>query len=63
MATQHIENKLKLLPDQPGCYLMKDVNAKIIYVGKANIHGITKDTTLGHHGVGIFYNIADWTIG
>ena len=30
MATQHIENKLKLLPDQPGCYLMKDVNAKII---------------------------------
>ncbi len=34
-----------------------------IYVGKANIHGITKDTTLGHHGVGIFYNIADWTIG
>lgn len=37
MATQHIENKLKLLPDQPGCYLMKDVNAKIIYVGKAKI--------------------------
>lgn len=35
MATQHIENKLKLLLDQPGCYLMKDVNAKIIYVGKA----------------------------
>ena len=35
MATQHIENKLKLLPDRPGCYLMKDVNAKIIYVGKA----------------------------
>lgn len=35
MATQHIGNKLKLLPDQPGCYLMKDVNAKIIYVGKA----------------------------
>ena len=34
-----------------------------IYVGKANIHGITKDTILGHHGVGIFYNIADWTIG
>lgn len=35
MTTQHIENKLKLLPDQPGCYLMKDVNGKIIYVGKA----------------------------
>jgi excinuclease ABC subunit C len=35
MATQHIENKLKLLPDLPGCYLMKDLNSKIIYVGKA----------------------------
>ncbi|WP_270334837.1 excinuclease ABC subunit UvrC [Ligilactobacillus acidipiscis] len=35
MATQHVENKLKLLPDLPGCYLMKDINSKIIYVGKA----------------------------
>ncbi|MCP9311867.1 excinuclease ABC subunit UvrC [Liquorilactobacillus satsumensis] len=35
MATKHIENKLKLLPDLPGCYLMKDLNSKIIYVGKA----------------------------
>lgn len=35
MATQHIENKLKLLPDLPGCYLMKDLNSRIIYVGKA----------------------------
>ncbi|GBG94094.1 excinuclease ABC subunit C [Ligilactobacillus salitolerans] len=35
MATQHIENKLKLLPDMPGCYLMKDINSQIIYVGKA----------------------------
>lgn len=35
MATQHIENKLKLLPDLPGCYIMKDINAHVIYVGKA----------------------------
>lgn len=35
MATEHIERKLKLLPDLPGCYLMKDVNGRIIYVGKA----------------------------
>jgi len=35
MATQHIENKLKLLPDLPGCYMMKDINSRIIYVGKA----------------------------
>lgn len=26
---------LKMLPDRPGVYLMKDVNGKIIYVGKA----------------------------
>ncbi|MYV08772.1 excinuclease ABC subunit UvrC [Ligilactobacillus salivarius] len=35
MATQHIENKLKPLPDLPGCYMMKDINSRIIYVGKA----------------------------
>lgn len=35
MANQNIENKLKLLPDCPGCYLMKDLNGKVIYVGKS----------------------------
>ncbi|TPR13806.1 excinuclease ABC subunit UvrC [Apilactobacillus timberlakei] len=35
MATPHIEHKLRLLPDLPGCYLMKDRLGKIIYVGKA----------------------------
>ena len=30
-----VEEKLKLLPDLPGCYQMKDINNKIIYVGKA----------------------------
>ena len=30
-----IEQKLTLLPDLPGCYLMKDKNDQIIYVGKA----------------------------
>lgn len=35
MATQYIENKLKLLPAQPGCYLMKDINGNVIYVGKS----------------------------
>ncbi|MCP0886409.1 excinuclease ABC subunit UvrC [Ligilactobacillus sp. WILCCON 0076] len=35
MATEYIENKLKLLPDLPGCYIMKDLNSRIIYVGKA----------------------------
>ena len=30
-----VAEKLQLLPDKPGVYLMKDVNSKIIYVGKA----------------------------
>lgn len=34
---ERIKNKLVLLPDQPGCYLMKDKNGTIIYVGKAKI--------------------------
>ncbi|WP_414842028.1 excinuclease ABC subunit UvrC [Enterococcus saccharolyticus] len=34
---EQIRNKLALLPDQPGCYLMKDKNGTIIYVGKAKI--------------------------
>lgn len=35
MASEYIEHKLSLLPDLPGIYLMKDINGKIIYVGKA----------------------------
>lgn len=35
MANSRIENKLRLLPDLPGCYLMKDRQGKIIYIGKA----------------------------
>ncbi|MDE5718835.1 MAG: ABC transporter substrate-binding protein [Lachnospiraceae bacterium] len=37
------------------CYI--DAN----YVANASIHGITPDTVMGHHGVGIFWNIAEWT--
>jgi excinuclease ABC subunit C len=35
--TVTIKNKLSLLPDQPGCYLMKNQDDKIIYVGKAKV--------------------------
>lgn len=38
------------------CYI--DAN----YVCSAKIQGIAADTVLGHHGVGIFWNIQDWTI-
>lgn len=32
-----IEQKCSILPDEPGCYLMKDRQGTIIYVGKAKI--------------------------
>ena len=38
------------------CYV--DAN----YVADASIHGISADTVMGHHGVGIFWNIAEWTM-
>jgi len=31
----NIEEQLKMLPDKPGVYIMKDIEDKIIYVGKA----------------------------
>lgn len=38
------------------CYI--DAN----YVADASIQGIDPDTIMGHHGVGIFWNVEDWTI-
>lgn len=32
-----IKQKLALLPDQPGCYIMKNAEGTIIYVGKAKV--------------------------
>ncbi len=37
MANEMIQHKLAVLPDQPGCYLMKDRQGTIIYVGKAKV--------------------------
>lgn len=39
------------------CYI--DAN----YVAKSDIRGIHADTVMGHHGVGIFWNVEEWTIG
>src|SRR5579863_6909718 len=37
--TEHIQTILKNLPSKPGCYLMKDSEGTVIYVGKAvNLH-------------------------
>jgi excinuclease ABC subunit C len=33
----HLKEKLAFLPEQPGCYLMKDKNGTVIYVGKAKV--------------------------
>lgn len=38
------------------CYVDVD------YVSNKNIQGISKDTILGHHGVGIFWNVSEWTV-
>ncbi len=32
------------------------------YAVRENVTGITEDTVLGHHGVGVFWNIAEWEI-
>lgn len=37
MKNEMIQHKLAVLPDQPGCYLMKDRQGTIIYVGKAKV--------------------------
>jgi excinuclease ABC subunit C len=37
MANELIQHKLAILPDQPGCYLMKDRQGTVIYVGKAKV--------------------------
>ena len=36
-TAEAIRNKLALLPEQPGCYLMKNKEGTIIYVGKAKV--------------------------
>ncbi|BAM47104.1 excinuclease ABC subunit UvrC [Amphibacillus xylanus] len=35
MSTTTIQEKLAVLPAEPGCYLMKDKNGTVIYVGKS----------------------------
>ncbi|PFR95779.1 excinuclease ABC subunit UvrC [Priestia megaterium] len=33
----YLKEKLAILPDQPGCYLMKDKYGTVIYIGKAKV--------------------------
>ena len=49
------------LADDPAfafiCYVDAD------YVAGNRIRGIEPDTVMGHHGVGIFWNVTQWTMG
>lgn len=38
------------------CYVDAD------YVADSSLKGIAPDTVMGHHGVGIFWNVTEWTI-
>ena len=33
--SKNLQEKLKRLPDKPGCYLMRDADGRIVYIGKA----------------------------
>jgi peptide/nickel transport system substrate-binding protein len=52
-------NFQKALADDPAytffCYVDVD------YVVNKEIQGISENTVLGHHGVGIFWNVSEWT--
>lgn len=37
MLWEQLRDKLALIPERPGCYLMKDVEGQVIYVGKAKV--------------------------
>ena len=50
---EKLETKIAMLPESPGCYLMKDAEGTIIYVGKAvnlknRVRSYFRDTEHGH---------------
>lgn len=50
MTTEIIEHKLQLLTDLPGCYIMKNSNDEIIYIGKAkNLRNRVRSYFRGEH--------------
>ena len=66
MANELIENKLKLLPEKPGCYLMKNVNGTVIYVGKSKnlknrVRSYFKSTQVGRRAE-LVKEISDYDI-
>ena len=53
-------NFQKALAEDPAYAMICYIDAN--YVADSNIKGIDPNTIMGHHGVGIFWNVADWTI-
>lgn len=50
MSNELIENKLQLLPALPGCYIMKNKENEIIYIGKAkNLKNRVRSYFRGEH--------------
>lgn len=49
---EKLQNEINLLPNKPGCYLMHDIDNKIIYIGKAkNLKNrVTQYFTRPHEG-------------
>ncbi|MEI7026669.1 excinuclease ABC subunit UvrC [Paenibacillus sp. y28] len=59
-AEEHIRQKLALLPDKPGCYLMKNEAGTIIYVGKAKVlKNRVRSYFTGSHGAKTQRLVAD----
>lgn len=60
VRSQAYDKFQEALADDPAFAFICYVDAN--YVADAAIEGITPDTVMGHHGAGIFWNAAEWTI-
>ena len=59
VRAQAYDNFLKELAKDPAFAFICYVDA--CYVADSGIRGIDPDTVMGHHGVGIFWNVEEWT--
>ena len=64
---EKLETKIAMLPESPGCYLMKDAEGTIIYVGKAvnlknRVRSYFRDTDHTPKVAAMIANIADFDV-
>ncbi|MBQ6527724.1 MAG: GIY-YIG nuclease family protein, partial [Clostridia bacterium] len=64
---ENLNLKISMLPDSPGCYLMKDEHQEIIYVGKAvnlknRVRSYFRDTYHTPKVAAMISHIADFDI-